>query len=166
MKKKQELFFFFSIANATEFKAKLHTNIRPLITTTTQLLSVASQPTTAVNIAFSNTGLLALGVTDSLGDALFEQGQASDASALGDPGTVNWVPGFVGTSVHGVFILASDTSDNVINTLVNIQNIFGNVIVEIHRLQGAARPGSEEGHERNAFSNIFMGVSLLMSRHR
>jgi hypothetical protein len=92
MKKNKELFYFFSIANAADFKPKLAADILPLITTTTQLLSVSTQPITALNIAFSHTGLLALNVTDPLGDALFNNGQFNDLGLLGDPGSTNWSP--------------------------------------------------------------------------
>ncbi|KAK7062703.1 dye-decolorizing heme-containing peroxidase [Paramarasmius palmivorus] len=147
MKKDKELFFFFSIQDAATFKSKLASDIHGLITSTNQLLDVSLQPITAVNIAFSNSGLSTLGITDDLNDAAFTSGQFVDAEALGDPGTGNWIEGFKGTGVHGVFLIASDTQSNVDAELVNIQNILGSSISEVHRLQGAARPGSENGHE-------------------
>ncbi|KAK7466222.1 dye-decolorizing heme-containing peroxidase [Stygiomarasmius scandens] len=151
MKKKKEMFFFFSIKDAKTFKSKLPSKIAPLITNTNQLLSVDTQPTTAVNIAFSHTGLLALNVTDNLGDSAFTGGQFKDASSIGDPGTSQWVPGFAGTNVHGVFLLASDTVKNVHDELARIKSILGNSISEIHRVHGAARPGDQEGHEHFGF---------------
>ncbi|EEB94463.1 hypothetical protein MPER_06717 [Moniliophthora perniciosa FA553] len=57
MKKDKELFFFFGIQDAATFKTKLGSDIHDLITSTTQLLDVSIQPVTAVNIAFSQTGL-------------------------------------------------------------------------------------------------------------
>uniref|UniRef100_A0A0W0G2I0 Dyp peroxidase n=1 Tax=Moniliophthora roreri TaxID=221103 RepID=A0A0W0G2I0_MONRR len=151
MKKDKELFFFFGIQDAATFKAKLGSDIHNLITSTTQLLDVSLQPVTAVNIAFSQTGLKALGNSDDLKDRLFQAGQFNDARDLADPGTGNWVQGFAGTSIHGVFLIASDTQENVDAELANIQNILGNSITEIHRLQGAARPGDEKGHEHFGF---------------
>jgi hypothetical protein len=151
MKKKKELFWFFGINDAPAFKTHLKDDIHPLVTSTNQLLDVSKQPITALNIAFSQTGLDTLGVSDSLGDSLFSAGQLSDASNLGDPGTGNWEKGFAGTSIHGVIILASDTTDNVNNELKNIQGLLGNSATEIHRVFGEARPGNQEGHER-AFS--------------
>jgi hypothetical protein len=151
MRKNKELFFFFGITNATAFKAKLKSDILPLVTTTTQLLDNTTQPTTALNIAFSQTGLQALNVTDSLGDSVFSGGQAADNGTLGDPGTVNWVPQFVGTNIHGVILLASDTVDNVNAELANVQSALGDSISEIYSLQAAARPGLEQGHEREDF---------------
>jgi len=148
MKKKHELFFFFAINDAATFKSKLQSDIHGLITTTTQLLSVSTQPITAVNIAFSQVGLNALGVTDNLGDSLFASGQEVDATPLGDPGTTNWVSAFLNKGIHGVLLLASDTTDNIDAELANIQSILGSSITEVYRLAGAARPGAEEGHER------------------
>lgn len=148
MKKNKEFFLFFGIANAKAFKAKLKSDILPLVTTTTQLLNVSAQPTTALNIAFSHTGLLALNVIDTLGDLAFTEGQLANANGLGDPGTTNWVPQFVGTNIHGVILLASDTVDNINTTLAKLTKSLGNSITEIYSLQGAARPGAEEGHER------------------
>ncbi|THV02655.1 fungal peroxidase [Dendrothele bispora CBS 962.96] len=146
MKKNKERFFFFGINDAATFKSKLASDIKSLVTTTNQLLSVNTQPTTAVNIAFSHTGLTTLGVTDSLGESLFDQGQFADLSSLGDIES-NWVPGFKGTGVHGVFLLASDTVANLDDQLASIQSILGDSITEIHRVEGAARPGDQEGHE-------------------
>ncbi|EEB91855.1 hypothetical protein MPER_09721 [Moniliophthora perniciosa FA553] len=61
MKKDKELFFFFGIEDAATFKSKLASDIHNLITSTAGLLDVALQPTTAVNIAFSESGLKAIG---------------------------------------------------------------------------------------------------------
>lgn len=44
--------------------------------------------------------------------------------------------------------LYSDTIANVNAELAIILGILGTSITETHRLQGAARPGSQEGHER------------------
>ncbi|KAK0471127.1 Dyp peroxidase [Armillaria novae-zelandiae] len=147
MKKKKELFFFFGIQNAAQFKSKLASDIHSLITSTAQILNVTTQPLTAVNLAFSNPGLTALRIIDDLGDPFYTSGQGADSAAIGDPGTGNWVTAFKGRSVHGVFILASDTIGNIDVTLSRILSTLGNSVVELHRIQGAARPGSEEGHE-------------------
>ncbi|KAJ7238690.1 fungal peroxidase [Mycena rebaudengoi] len=151
MKKNQELFFFFNITNVKEFKAKLNKEILPNITTTTQLLNNSTQPVTALNIAFSQSGLTTLNTTDSLGDALFAGGQQKDASNLGDPGTTEWVPQFVDTHINGVILLASDTRENVNNSLTELKRTLSNTIKEIYSLQGAARPGNQTGHEHFGF---------------
>ncbi|KAF5375779.1 hypothetical protein D9757_008977 [Collybiopsis confluens] len=150
MKKHTELFLFFKIQNVKAFKSQLGAKILPLITSTTKLLSVSTQPTTAVNIAFSQRGLTALGVTDNLGDSDFSSGQFSGASSLGDQ-TSNWVPQFSGTDIDGVLLLASDTIDNVNTMLSNIETAVNGSVSEVYRIQGAARPGSEQGHEHFGF---------------
>ncbi|KAJ7037713.1 dye-decolorizing peroxidase precursor [Mycena alexandri] len=150
MHKNKELFFFFGVNDAVTFKTKLASDILPLITTTTEILSVDTQPVTAVNIAFSNTGLLALGVNDNLGDPDFVSGQFAETATIGDNPSL-WNSAFAGTSIHGVFLLASDTLDNIDAELANIQAILGTSITELYSLQGGARPGSEEGHEHFGF---------------
>jgi len=150
MKKKIEVFFFFHINNGAKFKKGLKT-LAPQITTTTQLLQVSTQPITAINVAFSSTGLAALGVNDTLGDPLYTGGQFKDAPNLGDPGTTNWVPEFKGTFVHGVFLLASDAPSSITNELHSIQSLFGSSMSQKYILQGQVRPGNEEGHEHFGF---------------
>ncbi|KAJ7844806.1 dye-decolorizing peroxidase precursor [Mycena leptocephala] len=154
MHKNKELFFFFHVNNAATFKSKLASDIVPLISTTTEILSVNTQPITAVNIAFSNTGLVTLGVNDDLGDSNFVAGKFADVHntsfVIGDnPST--WNAAFAGTNIHGLFLLASDTTANIDSELANIQSILGSSITEIYRLNGAARPGAEEGHEHFGF---------------
>ncbi|KIK63491.1 hypothetical protein GYMLUDRAFT_241961 [Collybiopsis luxurians FD-317 M1] len=150
MKKNKELFVFFSIVNPKSFKSQLKANILPLITSTTQVLAVSTQPNTLVNIAFSQRGLTALGITDNLGDSLFANGQFSDAGNLGDT-TSNWVSAFAGTNIHGVLLLASDTIANINSTLSQLQNTLNGSISEVYSIQGQARPGNEQGHEHFGF---------------
>ncbi|KAF7365563.1 Dye-decolorizing peroxidase [Mycena venus] len=130
MHKNKEFFFFFSVNDATTFKAKLSLSILPLITSTSEILSVNTQPITAVNIAFSHTGLVALGVNDDLGDPDFVAGQFSQTTFIGDNHSL-WNPAFAGTNIHGVLLLASDTVDNINTELANIQSILSTSITEI-----------------------------------
>jgi len=149
MKKLVEVFVFFHINNGVAFKKSLKT-LAPQITTTTQLLQVSTQPITAINVAFSSTGLAALGVTDTLNDSLYTSGQFADAFNLSDTGTTNWVPAFKGTFVHGVFLLASDTLGSINSELYSIQTLFGPSMITLHILQGQVRPGNQAGHERES----------------
>ncbi|KAJ7484509.1 Dyp peroxidase [Mycena latifolia] len=66
---------------------------------------------------------------DSLNDTAFTRGQAADNGTLGDPGTKNWVPQFLGS----------------------LKSTLGDSVTEIYTLQGEARPGKEEGHEHFGF---------------
>ncbi|KAJ7054412.1 fungal peroxidase [Mycena amicta] len=149
MMKNKELFFFFTINDAATFKSTLQSDILPLITSTTQILN--SPPITAVNIAFAQTGLTALNITDSLGDTPFATGQQSAANSLGDPSTTNWQPEFTTGQIHGVILLASGSFDDINDTLDSIKSALGDSIAEVYSLEGAARPGSEAGHEHFGF---------------
>lgn len=69
--------------------------------------------------------------------------------------TKGWVSAFAGTRIHGVFLIASDTIANINSQLSTIQKTLGSSVSETYRLQGQARPGSQEGHERKVlFSRI------------
>ncbi|KIJ48067.1 hypothetical protein M422DRAFT_777943 [Sphaerobolus stellatus SS14] len=151
LQKKKELFLFFSITNKVLFKQKLRADIKNRVTTTTQLLSVSHQPVTALNVAFSRSGLDALEVPDMLNDIAFSGGQEADNAVLGDPGTDNWVDAFLDKKIHGVFLLASDTDANLNSFLNDLRAILQGAIKEEYLLVGAARPGSEEGHEHFGF---------------
>ncbi|KIJ50749.1 hypothetical protein M422DRAFT_245419 [Sphaerobolus stellatus SS14] len=132
MKKNQELFVFFSITNSTLFKEKLKSDIKVRVTTTTQLLPDSTQPITALN-------------------PLFTAGQEADATVLGNPGTTNWVPSFLGKQIHGVFLLASDTASNLNSFLSDLNAILQGSIQQVYSLNGAARPGDQQGHELFGF---------------
>ena len=147
MKKRKELFLFFKINNKTLFKASIKA-LRPLITTTKQLLNAKSSSGSAVNIAFSQTGLNFLGVTEDLKDDAFRAGQAQDANNLGDPGTKNWVDAFKGNKVHGVVLVAADNNLRLLAKVAQVKLLLGLSVSELYTLQGAARPGNQEGHER------------------
>ncbi|KAF8518401.1 fungal peroxidase [Hysterangium stoloniferum] len=150
MKKNKERFIFFSINNAKSFKKSLKV-LALAITSTTQLLDVNKQPQAMVNIAFSQTGLNALNITDSLGDPAFAGGMFTDAAFLGDPGTSNWVSAFAGTSIHGVFLLASDSTDLIDIEIASIKVLFGSSITQQYSLAGQVRPGDQLGHEHFGF---------------
>ena len=108
MQKTKEKFVFFHINDAAAFKSVLKTYAAANITSIATLMGpTTAQPQAFVNLAFSQFGLTALGVTDNLGDAVFTNGQFADAGNLGDD-TSTWDPAFAGTNVHGVFLIGSD----------------------------------------------------------
>lgn len=147
MKKKLELFYFFHINEPKSFKKKFHTYVVPRVTSTLDLLSVSSQPVVCLNVAFSQTGLYTLGINDNLFDSPFSNGQAADANNLGDPGFKYWLNAFIGTKIHGVFLIASDDMINI-NAMVNwLEALFGSDITKMHELQGNIRPPPYDGHE-------------------
>lgn len=148
MKKPAEHFYFFQITDATAFKAMLRKDVVPLITSVETLVSPpVEQPPAYVNIAFSQSWLTALGVTDSLGDPNFAKGQFADAANLKDD-TSTWASQFKGTSIHGVILIGSDANVNIENTFASLKDTFLASATVVLSLDGAARPGSEAGHER------------------
>src|SRR5882724_725987 len=62
--------------------------------------------------------------------------------------TSNWVPAFAGTTIHGVFLLASDSDENLIMELAHLERILGSAVLKLHILKGNVRPGDQLGHER------------------
>jgi hypothetical protein len=166
MKKQVERLIFIHINNAARFKSSLRIYL-PFITSTETLVSPAVlQPLAFVNLAFSQTGLTALGITDNLNDTHFASGMFSDAPNLGDD-TSEWISPFAGTNVHAVIVLGSDQVRLVIekirqclNNLNNVQTAildlfqstlsltFGSSITILNTLTGQVRPGNQAGHER------------------
>nr|WAW38278.1 DyP-type peroxidase [Auricularia auricula-judae] len=153
MKKKLEQFYFFTINEPKSFKAKLHNSVVPQITSTLQMLSPSSggppaQPMVALNMAFSQTGLQRLGITDNVNDPPFSAGQFVDANNLGDPGTANWVKAFTATQLlHGVFLIASDDQSLVDTEVAFLEALFGTDMTKLYSLQGSIRPPPFDGHE-------------------
>ncbi|KAJ7636985.1 fungal peroxidase [Roridomyces roridus] len=147
MKKNTEFFLFFTITDVAKFKQKLKSSVLPMVTSTTQVLNTANPISTMLNIAFSQTGLSALKVAGGLNDPDFSAGQLANAVALGDPGSDNWVSAFKSTSIHGVILLASDTTDNLQSTVASVRRALAGTINEAYSLNAAARPGSMQGHE-------------------
>ncbi|KAJ3553817.1 hypothetical protein NM688_g3414 [Phlebia brevispora] len=147
MKKTSEIFYFFHINDADDFKLAMQSYI-PNITSTAVLLDDPSnQPLAFVNVAFSQTGLDTLGVTDDLGDAQFTGGQFADAPNLGDDVSL-WEAPFAGTNIHGVFLIGSSASEFTTQYSADITTIFGSSISQVYEIDAAARPGAEAGHER------------------
>lgn len=60
----------------------MQSDIAPIITSTAQLISPQFESPHSINLAFSATGLKAIGVTEDLGDSSFAGGQFADASNL------------------------------------------------------------------------------------
>ena len=147
MQKQREALLFFEIKDPKKFKSKLGTDIHSRITSAIQILDVNTQPLAGTNIAFSQRGLNVLGIKDDLKDSHFKAGQIKDAAAYGD-GIQNWEPSFAGTTVHGVFTIASDKQEYVDNEITELFNILGDSIKEVHRVRSKARPGDQLGHER------------------
>ncbi|KIM91350.1 hypothetical protein PILCRDRAFT_57880 [Piloderma croceum F 1598] len=173
--KKFEIFLFGAITDATKFREQLR-DIIPLITTTTQALADAQKiadhkaqghsnylKLVGTNIAFSQKGLDALGITDDLGDAIFKQGMLADASAgaqgLGDPGVVtgtsvdpDWDPRFK-EEIDFLILITGDSTSTISERLHQIEKILAGSFKVIIQLEGVVRPGAEKGHEHFGFKD-------------
>ncbi|OBZ72595.1 Dye-decolorizing peroxidase msp1 [Grifola frondosa] len=178
--KKTQTYVFFQIDdNVSAFRTQL-SKLVPLITSTSQVLNDHAQilankqaaaekgrkPTlltlAGINIAFSHTGLVKMGITDEIGDSAFDEGQLADAQDLGDKGTPtstgfvpDWIPAFK-NPVHGVILISGDCHATVQATLIKVEQIFNvgahnATLHEVLRLVGDVRPGAENGHEHFGF---------------
>jgi len=172
--KRLELGLFFQIDNVDGFRKQL-VQLAPLITTAEQVANDKDSikkhkqagntdllKISGLNIAFSQSGLTKLGLTDDLGDAAFKEGQLADAQNLGDKGTTtggtftpDWIPAFK-NPVHGVIIIAGDCQATIderlaeVTTTLHVAPKNGNCH-EVLRVNGAVRPGAEKGHEHFGF---------------
>ncbi|KAJ3556947.1 hypothetical protein NM688_g1742 [Phlebia brevispora] len=153
MKKVSEIFYFFHINDALAFKSAMQSYIPNITSLATLVGDPSSQPLAFVNIAFSQSGLIKLGIHEDLGDAQFSEGQFADAAYLGDD-ISQWEAPFKGTNIHGVFLIGSNQSAYTAEYADDIPSIFGSSISQVYRIDAAARPGSEFGHEHTDFGFV------------
>ncbi|KAM5541403.1 hypothetical protein V8D89_004957 [Ganoderma adspersum] len=119
---------------------------------------------TGINIAFSHSGLVKLGINDDIGDAAFNKGQLADSQNLGDPpapGLGNntafmpdWINAFK-NPIHGVIIVSGDCDLTVESTHAQVSCLFNiGCRITLHEsltLKGVVRPGDQKGHEHFGF---------------
>ncbi|EIM91696.1 DyP-type peroxidase [Stereum hirsutum FP-91666 SS1] len=180
--KKTQTYVFFQITDANDFRIAL-SDLVPVITSTEQVLkhrkSIADNKKKAaehghappllddivgVNIAFSHTGLVTMGITDDIGDKAFTDGQLSDAENLGDKGSTDAHGNFVPSDwlnafrhpVHGVILLSGPSHASVKAMLRDVEQIFRvgshhSSIKIVLEVVGDVRPGKEKGHEHFGF---------------
>ncbi|KAK5635331.1 hypothetical protein RRF57_011043 [Xylaria bambusicola] len=173
--KKAELYFFFRIkaGEGSRFREDLRSLI-PLITTTTEAKKFHQTikegkkeaaeegrhfpliENSGVNVSFSQKGLVALGISDDIGDNVYRNGMLADAKALGDDLT-EWDPNFK-KDIHGVFDITANSMVVLDKTLDHIKKIFrfghkDATIEEATQLRGHVRPGPESGHEHFGFND-------------
>lgn len=123
MKKEKETFYFFHINDATAFRTALASYLPNITSTSTLLSPPSSQPLAFVNLAFSSTGLAALGISDDIGDLYFSSGQFADADNLGDDISL-WESPFVNRSIHGVILIGSDEVGDITRPICRVLLIF------------------------------------------
>ncbi|GAW16563.1 hypothetical protein ANO14919_059940 [Xylariales sp. No.14919] len=173
--KKHELYYFFRIkaGQVPLFREHLGAFI-PLVTTTVEAKkfhqtikdgkkAAAEQgipfpmiENSGVNISFSQKGLAALGITDSIGDDVFEKGMVADADGLGDD-LADWDADFK-KEIHGLVIITANSLSVLEGQLERIKRIFhvgqrNATIEKVTQLSGQTRPGAEKGHEHFGFND-------------
>ncbi|EJC98275.1 DyP-type peroxidase [Fomitiporia mediterranea MF3/22] len=170
-----EDFLFFNITNVANFKNDLK-QIVPSITTTTQVQKMQQQiaqnklagivdlvKISAINIAFTESGLKKLGVTDDLGDQSFNAGQIESAKDLGDGTTDssgNFDPGWLDAfknGVDGIFLFGGDSDVSILEGEAKVRLVFATSISEALTVPGRVRPDKEKGHEHFGFKD---GISF------
>jgi Dyp-type peroxidase family len=179
--KRYQSFVFFDIVHPTQFRQKLQ-SIIPLITTTTQAMhdndaidahkakgEKCLLKLVGTNIAFSQKGLDALGITDDLKDPLFLAGQLADASknaqegGLADPGVVTgppthpttdpaWEPAFKQT-IHGCFLITGESLTTTHERSAHLDHVLGGSVKKLFTVRGRVRRGAENGHEHFGFKD-------------
>ncbi|MCJ1287576.1 hypothetical protein MMC26_006928 [Xylographa opegraphella] len=178
--KKSQSYYFFEIDEhrVHNFRKQL-LHLVPFITTTAQVISDKAKIVTAkktatdgkiappileisgVNIAFTQKGLLELGINnEKIGDTAFENGMLANAAALGDPGSTSpsgpdWIPAFK-QHIHGMILVSGESPKTVHEKLAKVKDIFSvgrhdASIHEVKHIGGNVRPGKEKGHEHFGF---------------
>ncbi|KAG8695691.1 hypothetical protein FRC09_008999, partial [Ceratobasidium sp. 395] len=161
--KKKEEFVFFVIRDSSQFKVNLQ---RLKIATTGDVQRAKENidqarkrtpgcliPLPFLNIAFSQQGLNALGITEDIGDVPFSKGQFADAGNLGDEGTTDaegfhpkWESAFT-NRIDGVLLAAGESWKTVNYVVKAAVDTLGPSIQVVYYLKGSVRPGEEKGHE-------------------
>lgn len=180
--KKTQTFFFFQIdkPRIQDFRKQLAKFV-PLITTTAKVIEDRGKidqsrkeavrgpnaktplvPLSGVNIAFTQKGLVQIGIYDQINDQAFKDGMLAGAKGLGDPGTTsngafspNWDPAFK-KDIHGVVFITGDSRATVDGKLAEVTKIFGfgTHNATIHKIKcvvGDVREGDQKGHEHFGF---------------
>lgn len=118
---------------------------------------------TWMNLAFTSSGLAALGVAQTDVDSFPEEfraglaAHAADLGHTGPSGPENWRPAFQAAgNVHAVMIIAADDPDDLQDAIERFMESMGAHGVDVvDRLDGDAR-SDEKGHEHFGFKD---GVS-------
>lgn len=176
--KKAEKFVFFTIGESDDEKAKFKTFLSTLHVTTMQecldqRAAVAASkaagggdlvPTPALNIAFTRSGLTALGAAALTNADEFNAGMAQSQDTLSDPASNDWKILGPDQQVEGVFIVAGATEAEVDNVIaLRLAPAGANGWTPVHTEIGNVRPRPVEGHEHFGYAD---GVSQPAVRGR
>jgi hypothetical protein len=111
-----------------------------------------------------------MGITDDIGDSVFNKGMLADAENLGDKGTKSsdafdpqWLDEYK-EEIHGVILVTGDSHKTVQGKLEEIKDIFsvGEKDATIHKVLsvvGDVRPGAVSAHEQ--FVSCLFNAELL-----
>lgn len=170
-----EYFYFFQIIDLDNFRRTLKSFIIPKITTSEQLISNGStippsglpKPGTkfiGLNVGFSATGLLKLGLTESLNDEAFHRGQVRDAKDLGDMGTnsggtfrPDWDSPYLQT-IHGIFQITAHDENEATAFVRQIDSAFNSgrsrsSIKQVLLVRASFRPPPETPNEHFGYKD-------------
>jgi deferrochelatase/peroxidase EfeB len=133
-----EYFYFFQINGLEPFRRAVKSFVVPAVTTAEKIISLGPtlppsglpKPGTnfvGFNVGLSATGLIALGLTESLHDEAFHKGQRRDAKELGDHcsagGFPIWDTEFQ-QDIHGVFQITAHDEDKAQAFLSELESAF------------------------------------------
>lgn len=162
-----EKFIFFTIGEADQDKADFRKFLGTLqITAMQECLdqhtavtahraagSNALVPTPGLNLALTHAGLDVLGAED-LGSAEFARGMAGSRTELADPDPATWTILGPKQQVHGVFLVAGATEEEVDNTIaLRLAPEGGNGWTHLHTEVGSVRPEPFAGHEHFGYAD-------------
>ena len=167
LQKHAEVFLFFRIADAAEFKALLRQQIAGRLTSTRRALDrelVAmherqhrprvTHPWESLGLCFTKDGLnRLLGTGRTLLNPAFERGADNPATiaALNDPPIENWLPAFRTDGIDGLFSLAGPNRRFVETHANHLRALLSGTILIVYAEMGHVRPGSQRGHEHFGF---------------
>lgn len=168
LQKHAELFLFFRITDAAEFRIMLRRQIAARLTSTRRVLDRervvlhekrhghrVTHPWESLNLAFTKDGLnRLLGSGRALLDPAFERGadNPDTIAALNDPPpTAQWLPAFRAEPIDGIFLIAGPNRGFVETHANHLRSMLTGIVAVVYAELGQVRPGAERGHEHFGF---------------
>jgi Dyp-type peroxidase family len=172
--KKWEKFIFFRVTDGELFSTFMRTleitsmqdclDQRAVVEANKAAGNTALVSTPGLNVAFTHTGLQALGVNGLDAGTKFAAGMAASAGELGDPDPNTWSVLGPKEPADGVFVVTGATEDEVNDTIaLRLAPAGGNGWSVVRIESGVVRPEPVRGHEHFGFAD---GVSQPAVRGR
>jgi Dyp-type peroxidase family len=165
--KNAELFVFFRISEAADFKRRLRQHVIARLTSTRQTIERRSLVTerrrsggargdisAGINLGFTRHGMTQLlGPRRAALDPAFERGSADPdtITRLNDPPPSRWLPAFIAERVDGVLLIAGPDERLVRHQGDLLLTILGPSVKPVYSELGQVRPGRQRGHEHFGF---------------